>query len=192
MSYDAVLTNFPVSINGNLIDNSIQEYPFLTFKGVTYVPLTWKYVSEEFGGESSWSAEEGLIINVERESFLDVTAIPFDEAKPFIEITPDEKYGQKIRWVDTSFLDEELQANTYSRSISGGDSWTTAFSNEEIVRTMVINKYEKESIKDSKWFMPMIEREDGYHKVDVYDAGTYEYLFLYDKNLEPTYYAGNP
>jgi len=192
IGYEAQIADFPISINGNTIDNANEEYPILTFRGVSYVPLTWKYVYEEFGGESTWSAETGLSINVERETFLDVDAIHFDESKPFIEITPDEKHGQKIKWIDTSYLTEELQTSTYSRSTNGGDSWFTLLSDEEIMQMMVINKYEKEEIKRSNWFMPMIEREDGYHKVDAYDMGTYEYLFLYDKDLEPTHYAVIP
>jgi len=67
LSYEAVLPNFPISINGKTIDNSKEEYPILVMRGVSYFPLTWKYVVEEFGLISSWDNLEGLKIEAVKE-----------------------------------------------------------------------------------------------------------------------------
>lgn len=56
------LPEFDVSINGSVIDNSIVEFPFITYKGITYMPMTWDY-SSALGLGLKWSNETGLKIN---------------------------------------------------------------------------------------------------------------------------------
>jgi hypothetical protein len=45
----ALITAFPVSVNGKTIDNGQEEYPLLLFRNVTYFPLTWRFAADEFG-----------------------------------------------------------------------------------------------------------------------------------------------
>lgn len=52
-----------VVVNGKTIDNSAEEYPLLTYMGITYFPLTWRFAVEEFGWEYSFTEEDGLVIN---------------------------------------------------------------------------------------------------------------------------------
>lgn len=48
-------------MNGKLVDNIKDEYPLLSFRDVTYFPMTWNI--EEFGWEYSFNNGNGLIIN---------------------------------------------------------------------------------------------------------------------------------
>ncbi len=57
------LCNFNIIVNGKEVDNSKEEYPLLTFRDVTYFPLTWRFAVEEFGWEYSFDEDDGLIIN---------------------------------------------------------------------------------------------------------------------------------
>lgn len=50
-------------MNGKKIDNSKEEYPLLTFRNVTYFPLTWHFAAEEFGWEYLFDGENGLSIS---------------------------------------------------------------------------------------------------------------------------------
>ena len=50
-------------VNGKSINNSAEEYPLVTFRGVTYFPLTWRFAVDEFGWDYSFDPENGLVIN---------------------------------------------------------------------------------------------------------------------------------
>ncbi|WP_409344955.1 DUF5050 domain-containing protein [Paenibacillus sp. MBLB4367] len=51
-----------VTINGKTIDNSKEEYPLLSFRDVTYFPLTWRFAHDEFGWDYRWDDTDGLSI----------------------------------------------------------------------------------------------------------------------------------
>lgn len=59
----AAIAGFPVAINGKAIDNRREEYPLLSFRDVTYFPLTWRYGVDEFGWDYSFDKSRGLVIN---------------------------------------------------------------------------------------------------------------------------------
>ena len=59
-SYKARIADFPIHVNGRLIDNSKEEYPLLVFRDVTYFPVTWRFATEELSWEISWG--DGLEI----------------------------------------------------------------------------------------------------------------------------------
>ena len=61
-TYMADVSEFNIKVNGNNINNSEEEYPLLTFRGVTYFPLTWRFAVEEFGWKYDFDPEKGLII----------------------------------------------------------------------------------------------------------------------------------
>ncbi|MCH4890326.1 hypothetical protein EZV73_22275 [Acidaminobacter sp. JC074] len=65
-SYQASLVSFPVSINGMAIDNASEDYPLLSFRDITYFPMTWKYIVDEFGGESKWDPSTGLVVKTNK------------------------------------------------------------------------------------------------------------------------------
>lgn len=59
----ASVCSFNIIVNGKEIDNSKEEYPLLTFRDVTYFPLTWHFAVDEFGWEYSFDSKNGLCIN---------------------------------------------------------------------------------------------------------------------------------
>ena len=54
--------DFNIIVNGKKIDNSKEAYPLLTFRDVTYFPLTWRFAVDEFGWEYNFDNENGLVI----------------------------------------------------------------------------------------------------------------------------------
>jgi hypothetical protein len=57
--HTAVIPDYPVYINGRRIDNGKEAYPLLNFRNITYFPLTWRFVADEFGWDQTWSSESG-------------------------------------------------------------------------------------------------------------------------------------
>jgi hypothetical protein len=61
-AYNAEVPASAITINGISIDNSKEEYPLLSFRDVTYFPLTWRFAHDQFGWEYRWDDAEGLSI----------------------------------------------------------------------------------------------------------------------------------
>lgn len=61
--YTAVIPSYPIVLNTHEIDNAKEEYPLLNFRGVTYFPMTWRFVHDEFGWQISWDDTKGLTVN---------------------------------------------------------------------------------------------------------------------------------
>jgi len=59
----APVADYDIYVNDKKIDNSSEEYPILTFRKVTYFPMTWEYMAEEFGWSYTFDNENGLVIN---------------------------------------------------------------------------------------------------------------------------------
>ncbi|MCZ8519638.1 hypothetical protein [Paenibacillus caseinilyticus] len=60
-SIRASIPQFPLSINGQKLDQAYSKYPFLFYRDITYLPLTWNHL-QALGLESEWSDDEGLKI----------------------------------------------------------------------------------------------------------------------------------
>jgi hypothetical protein len=58
-SVRVTLPYFPIKINGQTLDQTHSQYPFLYYKDVTYLPLTWNNL-QALGLWYGWSEEEGL------------------------------------------------------------------------------------------------------------------------------------
>ena len=56
------ICDFNIVVNGKEIDNSKETYPLITFRDVTYFPLTWHFAVDEFGWEYSFDSIGGLVI----------------------------------------------------------------------------------------------------------------------------------
>ncbi len=65
--YTATVVDYPVVINGKKIDNQKEQYPLLNFRGVTYFPLTWRFVVDEFNWNTTWDDVKGLKVTTWRE-----------------------------------------------------------------------------------------------------------------------------
>lgn len=59
---DFSVCDFNIVVNGKEVDNSKETYPLLTFRDVTYFPLTWRFAVDEFGWEYSFDSGNGLVI----------------------------------------------------------------------------------------------------------------------------------
>ena len=62
-SAKAQIASFPITVNGQAIDNSKEEYPLLLFRDVTYFPMTWRFCVDEFNWQYSFTNAEGLVIS---------------------------------------------------------------------------------------------------------------------------------
>jgi len=62
-NYRAAVPGFPIRVNGKAIDNSSQKYPLLSFRDITYFPMTWEFGVNEFGWDYSFNNNDGLVIN---------------------------------------------------------------------------------------------------------------------------------
>lgn len=54
--------DFNIVVNDRKINNSAEDYPLLTFRDITYFPLTYRF-AVEFGWEYSFDAIKGLVID---------------------------------------------------------------------------------------------------------------------------------
>ncbi|TCZ75677.1 DUF5050 domain-containing protein [Paenibacillus albiflavus] len=61
-SFKATIPTFKITINGETVDNSKEDYPLLNYKDVIYFPLTWKFAHDKFEWEYAWDDSEGLSI----------------------------------------------------------------------------------------------------------------------------------
>jgi len=62
IEYDAVIPQYPVYLNGIRIDSTKEEYPFINFRGITYLPLTYRLAVEELDLDLKWSQKEQSVI----------------------------------------------------------------------------------------------------------------------------------
>lgn len=62
--YIAVIPDYSIVINNNKVisNNYKKKYPVLNFRDVTYFPLTWEYIVEDFGWYYTFSQNAGLNI----------------------------------------------------------------------------------------------------------------------------------
>ena len=51
-----------VVVGGETVSGGDTDWPLLSFRNVTYFPLTWRYAVESFGWDYAWDAENGLRI----------------------------------------------------------------------------------------------------------------------------------
>ena len=62
-SAKAQIASFPITVNGQAIDNAKEEYPLLLFRDVTYFPMTWRFCVDEFNWQYSFTNADGLVIS---------------------------------------------------------------------------------------------------------------------------------
>ena len=62
-TFSPTVCDFNIVVNGKVINNSAENYPLLTFRDVTYFPLTWRFAVDEFGWNYSFDSANGLVID---------------------------------------------------------------------------------------------------------------------------------
>jgi hypothetical protein len=59
----AQLPDYNIFVNDSWVDNSKEEYPILTYKDITYFPMTWQNASEQLGVNVDFNQDTGLSIS---------------------------------------------------------------------------------------------------------------------------------
>jgi len=116
--YQAVLPTYPITINGVTIDNTKEEYPLLNFRDVTYFPMTWKYIHDEFGWMIEWSDDAGLKVNLDDVSFIGENLYLSDIGKRYVLL---QRGGEKV--VPNYSLDCEKNEIAVLMASDGNDFW---------------------------------------------------------------------
>ncbi len=71
----AVRPEYAIVLNDAYINNAVENWPILNYKGVTYFPLTYRFARDLFGWQYQWDPENGLRIDTS-------TAIVPDPTEP--------------------------------------------------------------------------------------------------------------
>lgn len=69
---EARIIDTEITVNGKKINNAEEKYPLLSFRDVTYFPLTWKFAHAEFNWEYDWNGSEGLSVNSNNKQLIDL------------------------------------------------------------------------------------------------------------------------
>jgi len=86
--YTALIPEFNIKINGKTVDKNNAEYPLLTFRNITYFPLTWEYGVNEFGWDYYFDNKDGLVIKSQNASPKSLELVDY--------LHEEDKYGQFI------------------------------------------------------------------------------------------------
>lgn len=65
----ASIVNTPIIINNRKIDNTKEPYPFLRYRDVTYFPLTFQFLKEDFNIYTNFLPDAGLAVYSENKFF---------------------------------------------------------------------------------------------------------------------------
>jgi hypothetical protein len=114
--YEARIADYPIAVNGTPVDNDTEPYPILSFRDITYFPLTWRFTHDEFQWMTNWSDTDGFTILTGHHGFSGISGIYWDMGNDlFIQTN---LYG-------TLKLDKSLQGNV--EAVSSDDSLTKAY-----------------------------------------------------------------
>lgn len=81
----AIIPESRIRVNGKEIYNKSESYPLLLFRDITYFPLTWRFMVDEFGWTSSFDAVNGLIINSSSDKISYPTTPTIESGKVFAQ-----------------------------------------------------------------------------------------------------------
>lgn len=65
----ANIVSTPVTINNRKIDNTKEPYPFLRYRDITYFPLTFQFLKEDFNIYTNFLPDKGLAVYSENKFF---------------------------------------------------------------------------------------------------------------------------
>ncbi|MCL1809847.1 MAG: hypothetical protein FWG42_08830 [Clostridiales bacterium] len=98
-SYTASVADFPIHVNGKLIDNSKEEFPVLLFRDVTYFPMTWRFATEELSWKTSWDG--GLTVSMEHRNNFYFDSVGSESAD--LVRFGEKNYYARLNYADDSF-----------------------------------------------------------------------------------------
>jgi len=163
--HKAKLATGPIRVAGQTIDNENEAYPLLVFRNITYFPLTWRFMVDEFGASYKWTKETGLSIGTDK-----TVAVETFDIKKIVE---EHFYEQEFYMVGNQ--DMAMYTGSKAKSYNG------------ISVSVLIAKGYTTSDKD------MLFLDDGTEAYGLYDekymAGMKEFLpEAYTLNEEGVYY----
>jgi hypothetical protein len=79
-SYTAMISTYKIQLNGEMVKNSEQVYPFLEFRNVKYIPLTWLNAHTMLHMDLQWNEIEGFALWSGQSKVLDQIVYDDDEA----------------------------------------------------------------------------------------------------------------
>lgn len=68
--YNITIPLYEINVNGVVINNAEEEWPFINYNGVTYFPMTWENAVIRFGWKLEWNEKIGLSIATGKENDL--------------------------------------------------------------------------------------------------------------------------
>jgi|LGOV01.1.fsa_nt_gb hypothetical protein len=131
-SYKASISSSKIKVEGKYIDNVTEEFPILTFRDITYFPMTWRFMVEEFGTDYTWDAETGLNI-ASKEKTQEVSVISPDELIGN-ETIINFKFvnGEYEFTVTKEHLPEDVRASVVALGQNGSNLNPRAFTKKEL------------------------------------------------------------
>jgi|GEM_PF-3642372 len=70
-SYVAEIVTYPVYVNDKPVDNEAETYPLLSFRDMTYFPMTWHFMHDEFAMNLFWNPTDGFaVVSPQRHYFF--------------------------------------------------------------------------------------------------------------------------
>ncbi len=78
----AHIADFTITINGQLLDNSSERYPFLVIHDVTYLPLSWHFVHDIFDWTYHYDNVKGMSIQTKNALMLPQAIPHFNNNSP--------------------------------------------------------------------------------------------------------------
>ncbi|MBF4692804.1 C1 family peptidase [Fusibacter ferrireducens] len=84
----ATLPSYPIEVNNVMIQNENEIYPLLTYKEITYFPMTWRFAVEDFGWQYTFDMHKGLEIKVANSASPDPKETVADTTQEAAPILP--------------------------------------------------------------------------------------------------------
>ncbi len=122
----AFKASFVIEVNGIIVDNHKEEYPILTYNNITYFPLTWRWVNDEFGWDLTFSKESGLNIVSKEDVVVMFTPVELSQNKIILDINASgisnselkvklSTIGEEARYVSVSDEESEISISNLKK-----------------------------------------------------------------------------
>lgn len=174
-SYRATVPNFPIKINGEMINNAKEAYPLLSFRDITYFPITWRFGVDEFGWDYSFDSKNGLRINSKNIHLLE-TEIPNDKAEGWDTMAIAKGY---LYYVGTK--GRIMQAEIYTGNSSDSDKAIIKKTSSKVAYQLPLH-----TMSDGKsYVIPSLFSKDGKAYLTYSNGGATmgtDYLLLLDSS----------
>ena len=136
-SHYAQIVKFPIKVNGNIVNNSKEDYPVLLFNDITYFPMTWRFAVTEFDWKTNWNIKTGFEIIIDNKKInkdivnkkakdikiLDFK-IPYIEQDNFSQRNNPARLGDEVNVITTDW--DKTVYNTklkLTNIIRGNEAW---------------------------------------------------------------------